>query len=397
MKIGIVSQSYYPRYGGVTEHVHAKAVELRKRGHDVTIITSHFREGEAEGFEGVERIGYNVLIPFNGAFVDLAIGWRLKRDLKRLFARHDFDILHTHAPLVPTLPMFAVQVAPCPQVGTFHMTGNPNRFLNFLARTQRPVMERLDEKIAVSVTAQEYAARMFPGDYHVIPNGVDIDRFHPEVEPFEQWRDPDKVNLLFVGRLDPRKGVDLLLAAMPDVVQRTRGRARLLVVGDSYLRSKYEASLPAWVRPHVKVLGHVPSADLPRWYATGDIFVSPAVGQESFGIVLVEAMATARAVVASDIPGYRTVVEPEVNGVVFEPGNVKSLARTLVGLVDDPERRLLIAGRGRQRAAEFAWPSVTERIEKLYMGVLRRHGVTVEPPKPEAKHARAKSTASSAA
>jgi phosphatidylinositol alpha-mannosyltransferase len=149
----------------VTEHVHAKAMELRRRGHDVTIITSHFRRGENQYRQGVERIGYNVMIPFNGAFVDLAVGFRLRGQLRRLFRDHAFDILHTHAPLVPTLPMFAVLEAQCPQVGTFHTTGNPNRFLNWLARMQRPVMERLDAKIAVSVTARDYASQMFPGAY----------------------------------------------------------------------------------------------------------------------------------------------------------------------------------------------------------------------------------------
>jgi phosphatidylinositol alpha-mannosyltransferase len=381
VKIGIVTQSYYPRYGGVTEHVHAKAMELRRRGHDVTIITSHFRRGETQYTAGVERIGYNVMIPFNGAFVDLAIGLRLRTQLRRLLQKHAFDVLHTHAPLVPTLPMFAVLEGLCPQIGTFHTTGNSNRFLNWLARFGRPVMERLDAKIAVSVTARDYASQMFPGAYEVIPNGVDISRFHPDVEPFEQWRDPEKVNLLFVGRLDPRKGVHLLLGAMPEIVRQTKGRARLLVVGDSYLRSRYEASVPAWVRPHVHFLGHVPSAELPRWYATGDIFVSPASGQESFGIVLVEAMATARAVVASDIPGYRTVVDPGVNGVVCEPNSVPALAQAIVGLVNDPEGRLLLGGRGRARALEFAWPNVAERIEAVYRNVLSSHGRGVPRPR----------------
>jgi phosphatidylinositol alpha-mannosyltransferase len=242
-------------------------------------------------------------------------------------------------------------------------------------------MERLDAKIAVSVTARDYASQMFPGAYEVIPNGVDISRFHPDVQPFEQWQDPDKVNLLFVGRLDPRKGVHLLLAAMPEIVKQTKGRARLLVVGDSYLRGKFEAGVTAWVRPHVHFLGHVPSAELPRWYATGDIFVSPACGQESFGIVLVEAMATARAVVASDIPGYRTVIDPDVNGVVCEPNSVPALTRAIVRLVNDPERRLLLGGRGRLRAQDFAWPSITERIEALYRHVLTSHGHGVPRPR----------------
>jgi phosphatidylinositol alpha-mannosyltransferase len=374
VKIGIVSQSYYPRYGGVTEHVHHTAQELRRRGHDVTIVTSHFRRGEASHADGVVRIGHNLLIPFNGAFVDLAIGFRLKSQLRALFRAHDFDLVHTHAPLVPTLPLMAVQAASCAQVGTFHTTGGPSRMLDLARRFLAPVVDRLDARIAVSETAREFAARYFPGTYHVIPNGVDVQRFHPDVAPFESWRERDVVNLLFVGRLDPRKGVHLLIAAMPEVVRRARRPVRLLIVGDSYLRARLEASVPASVRDRVHFLGHVPSHDLPRWYATGDVFVSPASGNESFGIVLVEAMAAGRAVVASDIPGYRSVVIPGENGVVFPPGNVAALADTLVALVDEPARRCALAERGRARSLEFSWPRVTDRIEAVYREVMARRG-----------------------
>ena len=374
MKIGIVSQSYYPRYGGVTEHVHHTAVELRKRGHEVLIITSHFRRGESDNGNGVARIGHNLLIPFNGAFVDLAVGLRLEQQMRGLLRTWDFDVLHTHAPLVPTLPLMAVKAAGCAQVGTFHTTGGRSRLLELLKGYLTPLINKLDARIAVSNTARDFAATYFPGHYEVIPNGVDIERFHPAVLPFDAWREPGRVNLLFVGRLDPRKGVQLLLDAMPEVVERTSGRARLLVVGDSYLRQKFENSVPAGLRKHVRFLGHVPSADLPRWYATGDVFVSPASGNESFGIVLLEAMACGRAVVASDIPGYRSVVVPEVNGLMFPPGDRAALARTLAALVDDPERRQALATRGRARALEFAWPRVTDRIEAVYREVVARRG-----------------------
>ncbi len=373
MRIGIVSQSYYPRYGGVTEHVHHTAVELRRRGHDVTIITSRFRRGEAP-CEGVERIGYNLLIPFNGAFVDLAVGWRLRGQLRALLRRHEFDLLHTHAPLVPTLPLIAVETAECPQVGTFHTTSGPSKLIEAFLDPLAARVRRLDARIAVSETARDFVAQYFPGEYHVIPNGVDTERFHPAAEPFREWRDPERVNILFVGRLDPRKGVQVLIDAMPEVLARTNGRARLLIVGDSYLRARFEASVRPGARSHVRFLGHVSSVDLPRWYATGDIFVSPALGHESFGIVLVEAMAAGRAVVASDIAGYRTVIQPGVNGVVSPPGDVPALAATLAALVQDPDRRAALAQRGRARALEFAWPRVTDRIESVYREVLARGG-----------------------
>ena len=241
-------------------------------------------------------------------------------------------------------------------------------FRNYLAK----VVDKLDVRVAVSPTAADTAQRCFPGTYHVIPNGVDIERFAPTVPAFDEWRSPDHVNLLFVGRLDPRKGVQLLIEVMPEVVSRTQGRARLVVIGDSYLRPKFEASVPGAVRDRVWFLGHVPKSDLPRWYRTGDIFVSPASGNESFGIVLLEAMASGCPVVASDIPGYRSVVQPDVNGVMFEPGSAESLAETLVRLVNDPQRRQQLAARGRTRALEFAWPRVIDRIEAVYREAIAR-------------------------
>ena len=377
MRIGIVSQSYYPRYGGVTEHVHALAHELRQRGHEVTIITSFFRRGEKGFKDGVLRIGWNILVPFNRAFVDFAIGLSLKRRIKRAIRELDLDVVHIHCPTAPTLPLFATQVSDRPTVGTFHSTGGRTALQDLFKPIVVGAMERLDARIAVSSTALATAELYHPGPYHVIPNGVDVERFHPLVEPFHEWRDPDFTNILFVGRLDPRKGVQDLIAAMPEVVQRTDGRARLLVVGDSYLRPQIMAGVPGAVREHVHFLGHVPSADLPRWYATGDIFCSPATGNESFGIVLVEAMAAGRAVVCSDIPGYRTVVTPNKDAAVFPPGDVPALARALSQLVEDPARRGRIAETGRQRALEFSWPRVVDRIEQVYREAAGKRAATL--------------------
>lgn len=373
MKIGIVTQSYYPRFGGVTENVHHTAVELRRRGHDVRIITSRFPDADGPSDDpNIIRIGRNIMVPFNRAFVDFTVGLRLRQNLREVFRAHEFDIVHTHCPTAPSLPVISIQTATCAQVATFHTTGGrgflQNAFYPLLSRA----IGRLDARIAVSETARDAALEVYPGDYEVIPNGVDIERFHPSVQPFGEWRDPSRINVLFVGRLDPRKGVQVLLDAMPEVVRRTRGRARLLVVGDSVLRGHFEARVARDIRDHVRFLGHVPVADLARWYATGDVFVSPATGQESFGIVLAEAMASGRAVVASDIPGYRSVVTPDVNGLVAPPGDVAALAEAIVRLADDEPLRRTLAQRGRERAIDFAWPRVTDRIEGVYRDVAAR-------------------------
>jgi len=158
--------------------------------------------------------------------------------------------------------------------------------------------------------------------------------------------------------------------AVPEVVARSRGRARFLIIGDSYLRNKLEAAVRSDMREHVTFIGAVPSVDLPRWYATADVFVSPATGNESFGIVLLEAMAAGVPLVCSDIPGYRSVVVPDHNAVLHPPGDVGALADVLTKLVLDDELRTNLSERGRQRAQEFAWPVVTQQIEALYESLL---------------------------
>src|SRR4029450_13505953 len=147
VKIGIVSQSYYPRYGGVTAHAHHTAKDLLLRGHDVTVITSHFRN-EQPAVLPVARIGRNVLIPFNRAFVDFTIGWRLEAQLRELFRKHRFDLIHTHCPAAPSLPLLAVAAADAPQVGTFHMTGR-NRVQDFFRTPLARRTERLGARTAV--------------------------------------------------------------------------------------------------------------------------------------------------------------------------------------------------------------------------------------------------------
>ena len=372
MRIGIVTQSYYPRFGGVTEHVHHTAAELRRRGHAVTIITGRIGERSVAAPPGVERIGFNVLIPFNRAFVDLTIGFGLRRGMRRLLRAGRFDLLHIHNPSAPTLPLLALEEARCATVGTFHSTIGRGFLLDTFREPLGRAVARLDARVAVSRAAEASARLYYPGEYRIIPNGVDVERFHPDREPIPRWRHPARVNLLFVGRLDPRKGLHHLLAAMPEVVDRTHGRARLLIVGDSYLRPRFEAQVPAALRRHIHFVGHVPVDELPRWYATGDVFVSPASSNESFGIVLLEAMASGRPVVATDIPGYRSVIQPGENAEAFPPGDVAALARVLVRLVEDPARRAELARRGRARALEFAWPRITDRLEAVYRETLER-------------------------
>ncbi len=370
MKIGIVTQSYYPRPGGVTEVAHYSARELRRLGHDVTIVTTHYT-GTEPPEPGVVRIGRNVLVPVNGAWVNMTVGAGLRGELRRIFERERFDIVHAHCPLVPTLPLFALEAALPSQrvVGTFHAAADRNFFYWLLRRYLEPRARRLDRRIAVSEAARTFVSKYFPGDYEIVPNGIDCGRFRPGGAPIDEYRD-GRLNVLFVGRMDPRKGVSYLCRAMPLVARELSGNVRFLIVGEKGLRAAL-CHRPATLHgAELAWIGSVSPEELPRYYATADVFCSPATGQESFGIVLLEAMASGVAIAASDIPGYRTILKDGREGLLVPPRNPEALARAIVSLARDGGMRRALGAAGRERALRYDWPIIGRRLEAAYRGVL---------------------------
>ena len=370
MKIGIVTQSYYPKPGGVTEVAHFTAEELRKRGHKVTIVTTHFA-GEEPETQGTIRIGRNMLVPVNGAWVNMTIGTGLRRQLSRIFEREAFDIIHAHCPLVPTLPLLSLAAAAPGQkvVGTFHAAAERN-FMYWLFRG--PLSKkaaRLDCRLTVSEAARRFVSKYFPGNYEIMPNGIDCKRFRPDREPIERFMD-GRVNILFVGRMDKRKGVPYLCKAMPIVARAMKGNVRLIIVGEKGVRTLLCPRPLNLAGAEIVWAGRIHPDVLPRYYATADIFCSPATGQESFGIVLLEAMASGVPVVASDIPGYRTAVTPGREGFLVPPKNSEALAEALVALARDEVLRKTLGGHGREKALHYDWPLVIRKLEAIYCRVL---------------------------
>jgi phosphatidylinositol alpha-mannosyltransferase len=370
VKVGIVSQSYYPRPGGVTEVVHYTAKILRERGHDVTIITTRY-SGDARDEKGVIRIGRNVLVPMNGAWVNMTVGVGLRDRLRGIFEREAFDVVHTHCPLVPTLPLLTFSAVSPGQklVGTFHAAAEKNLPYQLLNRPLSRRIERLDCRMAVSEAARAFINKYFPGRYEIVPNGIDCGRFHPGVQPIERFMD-GTLNILFVGRMDRRKGVPYLMRALPALRRRYRGRIRLILVGERGLRTLL---LP---RPldlggvELVFVGRVSPEMLPRYYATADVFCSPAIGQESFGIVLLEAMASGKPIVASDIPGYRTVATSGDEAILVPPRNPERIADALLALAENPRLRAELGSRGRRTALRYNWPAVVDTLEAIYSRVV---------------------------
>jgi phosphatidylinositol alpha-mannosyltransferase len=347
--------------GGVKRHAFHVAEALRKSGDQVTVVGPLSRGDAGPGFQGFRGV---VNIPANGAANHMAIftpPWAVRR----FFRTANFDVVHIHEPLVPLLPYYALLLsAPAAHVCTFHMYAESEPPS---ARTVRRILgswmfPRFDGAIAVSQPAAEYAGRVWTRPLAVIPNGVPTRTFLPP-EPDDAAVAPDRpLRLLFVGHWrDPRKGLPHLLQAYRAL--RAEGLpVRLDVVG---------AGTPtAEKQPDVTFHGPVASeAALAGHYRNCDVFVAPATGQESFGIVLLEAMACARPLVCSDIPGYRQVVDA-AGGRFVAPGDVAGLARAITDLARDPELRRRMGEANRSRAAAFDWDGIVGRVREQYVAAL---------------------------
>jgi phosphatidylinositol alpha-mannosyltransferase len=368
LKIGIVTPYGYPHPGGVNEHVRFTYDAMRRMGHDVWIITSKYgRERESEGH--IIRLGTGWAAPANGSVGRVTLGLRFKHQAREVLEAENFDVLHFHEPFVPFLSPTVLDQSKTVNVATFHAFGgfSPSYWIG--KRFAGRLAERLHGRIAVSGAARHFISRYFPGEYEIIPNGVDLDRY-TGAEPYDNLRD-GTLNILFVGRLEERKGLIHLLKAY-NRLRKRKVDARLLVCGAGPKLREYKRFVGLRGIRDVEFLGRVSDEEKVRYFASADIYCAPNTGQESFGIVLLEAMAAGVPIVASDIHGFKRVVERNVQGLLVEPRNPRALAAALYALARDPDLRQEMGDAGRARAPEFSWERVTERIVDFYYQTRQR-------------------------
>jgi phosphatidylinositol alpha-mannosyltransferase len=291
--------------------------------------------------------------------------------IRETLEREKFDIVHLHEPLFPPLTTACLRYSSSVNIGTFHAS-RPRSWGYWLWRSVlNQWVPKLDGRIAVSQPALDFISRYFPGDYTIIPNGVELERFATPAKPIEEFQD-GKVNILFVGRLEKRKGFGYLLNAYR-YVKRENPNTRLIVVGPpGWARWKYELLVRRHNLQDVVFAGYVSAEDLPRYYHTADIFCAPATGSESFGVVLLEAMATSKPIVASNIVGYASVITRDVDGLLVNPKDIKTLAGALDLLVKDKALRERLGAQGRLKVEGYSWGRVASRVEAYYKDVLER-------------------------
>jgi phosphatidyl-myo-inositol alpha-mannosyltransferase len=367
MRLVLVTEFYYPHLGGVTEHVHHLALELRRRGHDVTILTSHMK-GESADPPYVRRVGTSRVIYSNGAFARITTGWRLTDRIESLLRDIGAELVHVQDGLAPVLGPFAATAAGrlgLPVVATFHSWFSHSVGYTLFRRPLQRRLDRLAACIAVSEPVVQALSRYLRGSWEIIPNGVDVNLFHPNGRRPTDYltRGP---RLLFLGRLDPRNGLDTVLAAMPRILQRYPA-TRLLVAGDGPLRRVYERAAKP-LGPAVRFVGRV-NGERPHYYGSADMYLCPTT-KASFGITLLEAMACATPLLASDITGFRELVAGGAEAALVPPREPDAWADAVVRLIGDPARRAAMGAAGRAKAAGFAWPQVSDRVLAVYQRVL---------------------------
>jgi phosphatidylinositol alpha-mannosyltransferase len=379
MRICMVSDNYYPYIGGIAEHIHHLAVELRRRGHIVKILTTKVGGRTLACLDRVPdedfvfRVGKGLVIRSNKSFARVPVALRPGARVKRFFEQEKFDVIHLHGSLAPTLPLVALRVSRAINVFTFHASHDRSIGYALCRSLLVKYFRAIHGLIAVSTAARDSTAKYFPGEYRIIPNGVDVDFFRPEVEPIPELNN-GRPKILFLGRFEPRKGLKYLLMALPEIVREVPD-VQLVVVGTGLFGYAYKGYLDREVESHVYWAGLVPAEERPRYYRSCDVFCSPAIGYESFGIVLLEAMATGRPVVASDITGYRTVLTPGQEGFLVPPRAPQALAQAIVKILKQPELGKRMGEAGRQRALEFSWASVARKVEDFYQELLARYPV----------------------
>ncbi|HEX4526554.1 MAG TPA: glycosyltransferase family 4 protein [Gaiellaceae bacterium] len=371
MKIGIVVPFSWSYWGGVVEHSEHQADALRRRGHDVKVLMGndpagvltrllHPRTGRHGALpDGIIPVGRSVVVPANGSMTNIVLSPRVMPRVRRILAEEQFDVIHCHEPMTPAICVAAISFAQCPIVATHHAHGDLGwmgpalHFWGFL-------MDRIDARIAVSPMAAESASRFLPGDYRVIPNGVLIP---------EQADPADRDNtVVFIGRHDQRKGLPTLLRAWPAIHAATG--ARLRVIGTDPLQYRLLNARLGVDEAGIDVLGIVPNEVRTHELERAKLSVTPALGGESFGLVLAEAFACATPSVASDIPGYAAVAIPEAARLV-PPTDSDALAAAVIDVLSDEPRRVEMGRAARAHAvANYAWDDIARRLEEIYEEVV---------------------------
>ena len=371
MRIGIVCPYSWDIPGGVQAHVRDLAEELLGGGHQVSVLAP----GDDESSDlpaYVVAAGKSVPIPYNGSVARLQFGLVSAARVRRWLRDGDFDVVHVHEPAPPSLSLLACMLSEGPLVATFHAATTRSRFLSMFDTVLQPFLEKIHGRIAVSPAARKVIVEHLGGDAVVIPNGVSVAHFR-RADTLPGYPAPGGT-VGFIGRYDePRKGMDVLVAAMGHLLD-VRPETRLLIAGRGDA-DEFTGLLPPDVRDRIELLGQVSETDKARMLRSVDVYCAPNTGQESFGVILLEAMAAGTPVVASDLEAFRRVLADGRAGELVPPGDAAALAGALARVLGDPQRQAELVAAGDRTVAPYDWPVVVQQILRVYELAIAGAGV----------------------
>ena len=368
MKVGIVVPYSWSFWGAVVEHAESQAEALQRLGVETRLIMGNDPPGSFTrvlhprlGRHGsppaeVIPVGRSVIVPANGSLPNIVLSPRSVYRIRRVLERERFDLLHLHEPMTPAICVATLALARTPIVATFHAAGGKLGWAKAGVPIWGFLLDRIDERIAVSEQARAAAMQYAPGEYHVVPNGILIP---PRADPGGREH-----RVAFVGRHEPRKGLHVLLRAWPEVRERTG--ARLRVIGADPLAVRLLLARLRVPEDHIDVLGFLPQEKLTEELLAAKVLAAPSLGGESFGMVLTRALACATPVVASDIVGYREVMTAET-GTLVPPGDPGALAEALTRLLNDEQTRSQLGEAARRAAQErYSWDEISRALLRIY-------------------------------
>jgi phosphatidyl-myo-inositol alpha-mannosyltransferase len=366
MKIGLVCPYSLGTPGGVQNHVRDLAQALLARGHEVSVLAPVDND-QVPPY--VVSAGHAVGVPYNGSVARVTFGPRTAARVRSWLVEGHFDVVHVHEPTTPSASILALWAGDGPFVATFHTWQVRSRAMSAAAGLLRPGLEKINARIAVSEHARSMMVQHIGGEAVVIPNGLYTDKF-TAARPRPEWQGSGGT-ISFLGRMDePRKGLGVLLAAVPKLVAE-RPDLLVLVAGTGQAEEA-RRSLPASCRDAVVFLGAIDDAARADMLAGSDVYVAPHLGGESFGIVLLEAMAAGAPVLASDLAAFRQVLDDGRLGELFEPGDAGALAARALSLLADSELRDTLRETGQHAVRRYDWEILTSEILAVYELVTRR-------------------------
>ncbi len=359
LKIGIVCPYGWDAPGGVQNHVRDLAEYLISHGHDISVLAPAVDEDALPDY--VVSAGKPIAIPYNGAVARILFGPIAFSRVRQWIAQGDFDLLHLHEPAIPSLSLLACWAAEGPMVGTFHAAAKRQRAIFAIGPILEPVIEKLSVRIAVSEAARLTLTEHLETDAIVIPNGIYVERFrNGSAQP--QWSGQ---TIGFIGRFEePRKGLSILLQALP-IVSRFNPNVRILVAGPGDSEETLKEIDPQ-LRSRISFLGRLTDEEKADFLSSISLYVAPNTGGESFGIILAEAMASGAPCVASDIPAFESLLGEGKYGSLFTSEDPESLAKVIIDLMRDDEKRNALALAGQEHAKMFNWDTVAEQIFSVY-------------------------------